>query len=68
MDRHPVGALAAQILSKSPAAIRYGKAMFARQRQMPLDEAYALASGVMARNMMEEETCAGIDAFINKRP
>lgn len=59
---------AAQIMSKSPAAIRYGKAMFARQRQMPLAEAYAYAGEIMARNMMEEDTCAGIDAFVNRRP
>lgn len=59
---------AAQILSKSPAAIRHGKAMFNRQRQMPLADAYAFAGDVMARNMMEEETCAGIDAFLEKRP
>ncbi|MEK7265846.1 MAG: enoyl-CoA hydratase [Pseudomonadota bacterium] len=56
----------AQILSKSPAAIRYGKEMFNRQRQMPLVDAYAYAADVMARNMMEEETCAGIDAFLGK--
>jgi len=58
---------AATILSKSPAAIRIGKEMFGRQRQMPLAEAYAYAADVMARNMMETETCAGIDAFVNKR-
>ena len=63
-----VAAKAAQILSKSPAAIRHGKEMFNRQRQMPLAEAYAYAGEVMARNMMEAETCAGIDAFLDKRP
>ena len=61
-----VAAKAAEILSKSPAAIRYGKEMFARQRQMPLNEAYAYAGAVMARNMMEEETCSGIDGFLNR--
>lgn len=66
LDRE-VAEKAAQILSKSPAAIRYGKEMFARQRQMPLAEAYAYAGDVMARNMMEEETIAGVDAFLNKR-
>lgn len=59
---------AAQILSKSPAAIRHGKAMFSRQRRMPLADAYAYAADVMARNMMEPETCARIDAFLDKRP
>lgn len=59
---------AAAILAKSPAAIRYGKEMFSRQRQLPLAEAYTYAADVMARNMMEAETCAGIDAFLDKRP
>lgn len=58
----------AEILSKSPAAIRYGKAMFYRQRQMALADAYAYAGDVMARNMMEEDAGEGIDAFLDKRP
>jgi enoyl-CoA hydratase/carnithine racemase len=58
----------AEIASKSPAAIRYGKAMFYRQRQMPLADAYAYAGDVMARNMMEEDAAEGIDAFLQKRP
>lgn len=58
----------AAIASKSPRAVRYGKAMFYRQRQMPLDDAYAYACDVMARNMMEEDACEGIDAFLDKRP
>ena len=57
-----------EILSKSPSALRYGKAMFYAQRQMPLPEAYAYAGDVMARNMMEEDACDGIDAFLEKRP
>lgn len=56
-----------EILSKSPAAVRYGKAMFYRQRQMALTDAYDYAGDVMARNMMEEDACEGIDAFIEKR-
>ncbi|MGJ7530743.1 enoyl-CoA hydratase [Variovorax sp. GB1P17] len=57
----------AEILAKSPTAVRYGKAMFYRQRQMALAEAYAYAGDVMARNMMEEDACEGIDAFLEKR-
>jgi enoyl-CoA hydratase/carnithine racemase len=63
-----VAAKAAEIAGKSRAAIRYGKAMFNRQRQMTLAEAYDFASDVMARNMMETETQDAIDAFIDKRP
>lgn len=55
------------ILSKSPAAIRYGKAMFYQQRQMGLADAYTYAADVMARNMMEADACEGIDAFLEKR-
>lgn len=57
----------AEILAKSPAAVRYGKTMFYRQRQMALADAYAYAGDVMARNMMEEDACEGIDAFLAKR-
>lgn len=55
------------ILAKSPTAIRYGKTMFYRQRQMNLEEAYAFAGDVMARNMMEDDAGEGIDAFLGKR-
>jgi hypothetical protein len=33
-----------------------------------MEEAYAMAGEVMACNMMADDTAAGIDAFINKRP
>lgn len=56
-----------QIAGKSPAAIRYGKEMFYRQRLMALPAAYEYAGDVMARNMMEEDAGEGIDAFIEKR-
>jgi len=58
----------AEIVAKSPSAVRYGKSMFYRQRQMALADAYAYAGDVMARNMMEEDACEGIDAFLEKRP
>lgn len=57
----------AEILAKSPAAVRYGKAMFYQQRQMALGDAYAYAGDVMARNMMESDAGEGIDAFLEKR-
>jgi enoyl-CoA hydratase/carnithine racemase len=41
--------------------------MFQKQRTMPLPDAYALASSVMADNMMEQDTQERIDAFIEKR-
>jgi enoyl-CoA hydratase/carnithine racemase len=62
-----VASKAAQIASKSGAAIRRGKALFYRQRQMTPADAYALAGDVMAHNMMEEDACEGLDAFLQKR-
>ena len=62
-----VATLTAEICSKSPVAIRTGKAMFNRQRSMGLEEAYAFAGNVMACNMMAEDAAEGIDAFIAKR-
>jgi enoyl-CoA hydratase/carnithine racemase len=55
------------ILGKDPHSIRLGKAMFHRQRQMELSEAYEFAGNVMAQNMMAPDTCEAIDAFIAKR-
>ncbi|MFZ4875952.1 enoyl-CoA hydratase [Janthinobacterium sp. Mn2066] len=63
-----VAQLAASIAEKSPAAVRHGKAMFYRQRQMALGDAYAYAGDVMAHNMMEEDADEGINAFLEKRP
>jgi enoyl-CoA hydratase/carnithine racemase len=59
--------LAEKIASKSQAAIRFGKRTFHDQAALPLGEAYALAAGVMARNMLDGAACEGLDAFINKR-
>jgi enoyl-CoA hydratase/carnithine racemase len=59
--------LVAEICAKSPVAVRTGKAMFARQLAMRLDEAYAYAGSVMACNMMSDDAAEGIDAFIAKR-
>jgi acyl-CoA hydrolase/enoyl-CoA hydratase/carnithine racemase len=56
-----------EIVNKSAAAIRYGKAMFYRQKNMDLGRAYDYASDVMARNMMDEDASEGIDAFLSKR-
>jgi enoyl-CoA hydratase/carnithine racemase len=62
-----VTALTAAIGSKSPVAVRIGKAMFGRQRAMSLEDAYAYAGKVMAGNMMAADVAEGIDAFIAKR-
>lgn len=62
-----VQALVDVIAAKSPVAVRTGKAMYKRQASMSLSEAYEYASDVMAGNMMADDACEGIDAFIEKR-
>lgn len=62
-----VEALVASICAKSAVAVRTGKAMFHRQRNMPLEAAYEYAADVMAGNMMSEDVLEGIDAFVGKR-
>jgi len=44
-----------------------GKALFYRQLNMPLSEAYQAAGQAMADNMLFPDTQEGIDAFIEKR-
>jgi enoyl-CoA hydratase/carnithine racemase len=56
------------VLGKDPHAVRLGKALFHKQRQMELSKAYELAGNVMAENMMQPDTCEAIDAFVAKRP
>ena len=62
-----VAAKAATIAAKPPAAVRTGKALFYKQREAALAEAYTLAGEAMAQNMMDEDTREGIDAFLEKR-
>jgi enoyl-CoA hydratase/carnithine racemase len=62
-----VDALVQAICSKSPVAVRTGKAMYHRQRGMGLGDAYKYAGDVMAKNMMAEDVSEGIDAFMQKR-
>ncbi len=59
--------LARQIASKSPVTLAIGKEAFYRQREMPLEEAYAYASRVMTANLQERDAAEGIDAFLGKR-
>lgn len=56
------------ILSRSSAAIRFGKQSFYSQIDRPLGAAYDIASEVMACNMLLEDAAEGIDAFLQKRP
>jgi enoyl-CoA hydratase/carnithine racemase len=55
------------ILSRSSAAIRFGKQSFYGQIDRPLEPAYEIASKAMACNMLLEDAAEGIDAFLQKR-
>ncbi|NOT40584.1 MAG: enoyl-CoA hydratase [Alphaproteobacteria bacterium] len=59
--------LAHQIAAKSRVSIAIGKEAFYRQLEMGLSDAYAFASEVMTRNMLEADAEEGIGAFIGKR-
>ncbi len=62
-----VDELARNIASKSPVSLRTGKAMFYKQLNLGLNDAYAFAGETMACDMMAEDAAEGIDAFIAKR-
>ena len=62
-----VEALARHIAAKSPAVIASGKAMFYRQLEMPLGEAYAVAGKTIARDFFGEDGIEGVEAFLGKR-
>jgi enoyl-CoA hydratase/carnithine racemase len=63
-----INEIAQKIANKSPVAIRVGKALFYKQIEASLPEAYALAAEAMACNMQTEDAQAGIDAFLEKKP
>lgn len=62
-----VATMAQTIASKSPLTLAIGKEAFYKQLEMPLSDAYAYASEVMARNMAAADAAEGIDAFLGKR-
>lgn len=59
--------MARRIASKSKATVAFGKAAFYHQLEMPLEEAYNYAAGIMVMNMMDENAREGIGAFLEKR-
>lgn len=62
-----VNKYAAVIASKSPLTLKIGKEAFYRQIEMPLEEAYEFAAGVMVENMLAKDAEEGIGAFLGKR-
>src|SRR5687768_9189463 len=60
--------LARTLAAKPPATVAAGKRAFYQQMDLGLEQAYKLASGVIAASFAHEEGRAGMDAFIEKRP
>jgi len=60
--------LASTLAAKPPATVAAGKRAFYQQMDLGLEQAYALASGVISASFAHEEGRAGMDAFIDKRP
>ncbi len=60
-------ALAATIAARQPVAIRLGKRAFRAQGALPVEAAYALTARVMAENLADPGTAAGIAAFLDRR-
>lgn len=62
-----VAKLATLLASKSPQALASGKRLFQRQLELPLADAYALASEAIARDFASPDGLEGVDAFLSKR-
>ena len=59
--------LVAAIVSKPRVAIKMGKELVYRQREMGLESAYQLAVQTMATNMLDADAQEGAQAFAQKR-
>lgn len=59
--------LARTIADKSGHTLKIGKEAFYRQLEMPLADAYAFTSTVMAENIQAHDAREGICAFLDKR-
>jgi enoyl-CoA hydratase/carnithine racemase len=62
-----VESLLAQIVAKPRVAIAMGKALFYRQLEAGIADAYADAGQTMACNMMDAAALDGVQAFIDRR-
>ncbi len=61
-----VTALAEQIATKAPIALRLGKQLFYRQLEMGLEAAYQLAGRTMACNLQQDAARQGITGFLDR--
>lgn len=63
-----VESIVARVVAKPRVAIAMGKALFYRQAEVGIEDAYADAGATMAANMMDPCALEGVQAFIEKRP
>jgi enoyl-CoA hydratase/carnithine racemase len=63
-----VESLVAAIVAKPRVALALGKALFYRQLEEGIEQAYDDAGRTMACNMMDDSALEGVQAFIDKRP
>ncbi|MFN4003369.1 MAG: enoyl-CoA hydratase [Hylemonella sp.] len=63
-----VQALVDAIVAKPRVALAMGKALFYRQLETGIEQAYDDACQTMACNMMDDSALEGVQAFIEKRP
>lgn len=63
-----IESIVARVVAKPRAAIAMGKALFYRQIEVGIADAYSDAGATMAANMMDPCALEGVQAFIEKRP
>jgi enoyl-CoA hydratase/carnithine racemase len=63
-----VAALVDSIVAKPKVAVALGKALFYRQLETGIADAYDDAARTMACNMMDACALDGVQAFIDKKP
>lgn len=63
-----VAAMATTLAGKAPVALARGKRLFYSQLEVGLEGAYEQATRVITDNMQDQDTRAGIDAFVEKKP
>ncbi len=63
-----LGELVDELATRSPAAVRLGKASFYGAQDMPFAEAQDFLAARLAEHLREPDVAEGIQAFLEKRP
>jgi enoyl-CoA hydratase/carnithine racemase len=63
-----VDVLAADLASKSPLVMRWGRDSFYRAQGMTSDDALAYLQGMLTVTVSSDDAAEGISAFVEKRP